>query len=749
MERTTATNTHLAGDAALVERARDGDQEAFTALVDARLSTTYRTASAFLGNEADAREVTEEIFVRAWRDLPELPAPDGFGAWFSRIVDDACRTAALDRRRGKVRELSVTAGPAGTPTSGTLRGQILERVATTKQRSGPRPAAVAAASLERPDRVSTSRRKRLGIGIPVIVLLTVALVAIIGQRMQPPQTPFKSGLVAFVRDGDVYMANADGTGATRIVHQDGLAMSAVVWSPDGRRVAIDGDAGTILYDTSTGTSTHIGGTNPVFSPDGRQIAVIDFDEDAPRLRLQDLVSGAATKHRIDTIGDLAWSPDGRWIAAAGSDGSRGTEGSTNFVRMDVSSGQVLDADPDTTVRGAVRQPAWSPDSFRIAFSRGTITGYRCRGDSMCDSDVFTADPDGTGVVQLNDPKTVADQPAWSPDGDWIAFRQADSAASQDDSTVDPDADVGLVVISPDLTATRTLDAKGVKAFAWSPEGDRLRYVRSEGQGRPATLWEVPFTDDAWADGKAPKARALGLSIDAAIPSYYTRRGAGIAWQSLARAADTPSVPSAKPATPAPAVAIATPQAAPPADPSASWPTLAIDTVDGCAPPTLVATNNGTTTPVGKPCFASDNMQYGWSPTGAQYARLNASGELSIMDLDGTVHVKVGGLTGLGGFSWSPGGSWLDVMGPADRIMRPDGSGLRDLPVRRSGRPTTVDSGSRSPMGPCSSGRATDRASRRSGRFPLARCGRRTGRASPSSGTATRGPPPPTARMPGT
>ena len=84
MERTTATNTHLAGDAALVERARDGDQEAFTALVDARLSTTYRTASAFLGNEVDAREVTEEIFVRAWRDLPELPAPDGFGAWFSR-----------------------------------------------------------------------------------------------------------------------------------------------------------------------------------------------------------------------------------------------------------------------------------------------------------------------------------------------------------------------------------------------------------------------------------------------------------------------------------------------------------------------------------------------------------------------------------------------------------------------------------------------------------------------------------------
>ena len=316
--------------------------------------------------------------------------------------------------------------------------------------------------------------------------------------------------------------------------------------------------------------------------------------------------------------------------------------------------------------------------------------------------------------------------------------------------MDPDADVGLVVISPDLTATRTLDAKGVKAFAWSPEGDRLRYVRSEGQGRPATLWEVPFTDDAWADGKAPKAQALGLSIDAAIPSYYTRRGAGIAWQSLARAADTPSVPSAKPATPAPAVAIATPQAAPPADPSASWPTLAIDTVDGCAPPTLVATNNGTTTPVGKACFASDNMQYGWSPTGTQYARLNASGELSIMDLDGTVHAKVGGLTGLGGFSWSPGGSWLDVIGPGDRIMRPDGSGIRDLPGSPIWSPDDRRLWVTQPDGTVLVGQGDGSGlDARSGRFPMARCGRRTGRASPSSGTATRGPPPPTARTPGT
>jgi len=53
-------------------------EEARRHLADIRFMRA--TASAFLGNESDARDVTEEIFVRACRDLPELPAPDGFGA---------------------------------------------------------------------------------------------------------------------------------------------------------------------------------------------------------------------------------------------------------------------------------------------------------------------------------------------------------------------------------------------------------------------------------------------------------------------------------------------------------------------------------------------------------------------------------------------------------------------------------------------------------------------------------------------
>jgi Tol biopolymer transport system component len=73
------------------------------------------------------------------------------------------------------------------------------------------------------------------------------------------------------------------------------------------------------------------------------------------------------------------------------------------------------------------------------------------------------------------------------------------------------------------------------------------------------------------------------------------------------------------------------------------------------------------------------MQYGWSPTGTQHAALSSDGRLSITGLDGVEHQNVGDLSAVGSFSWSPGGSWLSVSGSSDRILRPDGSGLRDLP----------------------------------------------------------------------
>ncbi len=94
-----------AGEDALLALARGGDGDAFGQLVEARLERTLRTARAILGNEADAREVTQEAFVSAWVNLRGLRDANRFDAWLTRIVMNRCRDRLRQRRR--VREIAI------------------------------------------------------------------------------------------------------------------------------------------------------------------------------------------------------------------------------------------------------------------------------------------------------------------------------------------------------------------------------------------------------------------------------------------------------------------------------------------------------------------------------------------------------------------------------------------------------------------------------------------------------------------
>ena len=98
-------------EAALVERAKGGDHDAFTELLDARLQATFRTTLAILGDEAEARDATQAAFVAAWTRLPQLRDVDLFPAWFGRIVVNAARSALRGRRRRSVREIRSSSLP--------------------------------------------------------------------------------------------------------------------------------------------------------------------------------------------------------------------------------------------------------------------------------------------------------------------------------------------------------------------------------------------------------------------------------------------------------------------------------------------------------------------------------------------------------------------------------------------------------------------------------------------------------------
>lgn len=93
-------------DRELLLRARAGDREAFELIVLAKAEPLLRTATAILGNEADARDATQETFIHAWRSFGGLRDPDRFDAWLGRILINSCRMAL--RHRGRVREVAIT-----------------------------------------------------------------------------------------------------------------------------------------------------------------------------------------------------------------------------------------------------------------------------------------------------------------------------------------------------------------------------------------------------------------------------------------------------------------------------------------------------------------------------------------------------------------------------------------------------------------------------------------------------------------
>jgi RNA polymerase sigma-70 factor (ECF subfamily) len=97
-----------AKDRSLADRARHGDLDAFEELMHARLDAIYRLSFAIVGNEADARDSTQDSFIAAWRRIRELREPDRFDAWLQRIAVNSARMTLRARGRRRVREI-----PAG------------------------------------------------------------------------------------------------------------------------------------------------------------------------------------------------------------------------------------------------------------------------------------------------------------------------------------------------------------------------------------------------------------------------------------------------------------------------------------------------------------------------------------------------------------------------------------------------------------------------------------------------------------
>ncbi|HVM31780.1 MAG TPA: sigma-70 family RNA polymerase sigma factor [bacterium] len=96
-------------DRRLVEEALAGDP-GFERLVRAYEAMVYRTAFRFMGQEADALDVTQEVFLRVHRSLPGFKGESALSTWIYAITANLSKNALRSRKnRGKLQVLA----PAG------------------------------------------------------------------------------------------------------------------------------------------------------------------------------------------------------------------------------------------------------------------------------------------------------------------------------------------------------------------------------------------------------------------------------------------------------------------------------------------------------------------------------------------------------------------------------------------------------------------------------------------------------------
>lgn len=83
---------------AAIEACLSGDASAFDVLVVRHQKSIQRVCYRFTGNTEDAADLTQEVFVKAYRSLPKFRGTSAFSTWLYRIAVNACLSFKASRK---------------------------------------------------------------------------------------------------------------------------------------------------------------------------------------------------------------------------------------------------------------------------------------------------------------------------------------------------------------------------------------------------------------------------------------------------------------------------------------------------------------------------------------------------------------------------------------------------------------------------------------------------------------------------
>ena len=256
------------------------------------------------------------------------------------------------------------------------------------------------------------------------------------------------------RDGnwEIYLMNPDGSQQKRLTQNSARDLSPV-WSPDGEQILFvsnrDGVSDLYVMDAD---GKHVRRVfrksalrvEPTWSPDGERIA---FHAEEPRWSIQTAtIHGAALKQVALAEwrgGNPSWAANGNEIAFVGN------VGGTRRIRiLKLRSGGIRTF--LSKEKSWMYAPAWSPDGDKLAFVWLQVA---LDGKEF----IYVANRDDSDLKPIGEPAFGVYSPAWSPDGDEIVY--VEDAKNNNDRQI--------VVIDVEIGAKKQLTRQGLNITpAW-------------------------------------------------------------------------------------------------------------------------------------------------------------------------------------------------------------------------------------------------------------------------------------------
>ncbi|MGI8706730.1 MAG: TolB family protein [Actinomycetota bacterium] len=303
----------------------------------------------------------------------------------------------------------------------------------------------------------------------------------------PQPAPAARGALAYALDGDIYVADQDGSNAVKIA--DGRSAEEChglgeywaegsMWSPDGRYLAYrrytdcSGSENPLPRDVVISDAEgNVFATFPAqgwdiaWSPDSTRVAVWDqYFETTFTIGIYGLDGARQTQLTMPP----GWEPSGDYDPVWAQDSTSLIVADTE-VPLDGGAPQQLRWGGEPISAFMATSAAYSPDGSQVAYS-----GHRS---------LVVARSDGSGAQKVFG--DWAGDPSWSPTGERIAF--ATHAGTPDFSELRVvDMATGSVTLLTEAERGQSLGNWG-----FSPQGDRILYsiIEDRGEGE-SSLWSI-------------------------------------------------------------------------------------------------------------------------------------------------------------------------------------------------------------------------------------------------------------------